>query len=83
LEIKRFLSELLVPEEHMRAFGEKIGFVWLLLAGLLYSSAVPGRIMADEKDAGTPPVNTEAPKLTVKIDAPAPGFLPTWQDSTY
>jgi hypothetical protein len=59
----------------MRAFGQKRGFVWLALAGLLYSSVVPSRVFADGKETGTPPAKTETPKPpTAKIDAPAPGL---------
>jgi hypothetical protein len=59
----------------MRAFGQKKGFVWLVLTGLLYSSAVPSRIFADDKGTNTPPAKTETAKpLAAKIDAPAPGL---------
>jgi len=33
----------------MRIFRQKSGFVWLVLAALLCSSAVPSRVFADEQ----------------------------------
>ncbi len=57
----------------MGAFGQKRGFIWLVLAGSLYSSAVPGVVRADGKDGDTPPAKTETAKAgAAKVDAPAP-----------
>ena len=57
----------------MCAFGQKWGFIGLTLAGLLYSSAVPGVVRADGKDGDTPPAKTETAKPgAAKVDAPAP-----------
>ena len=57
----------------MCAFGQKWGFIGLMLAGLLYSSAVPGVVRADGKDGDTPPAKTETAKPgAAKVDAPAP-----------
>jgi hypothetical protein len=36
----------------MRVFIEKKGFVGLVLAGLLYFSVVPTRVVADDKENG-------------------------------
>src|SRR6266849_313707 len=52
----------------MRIFRQKSGFVWLVLAALLCSSAVPSRVFADDKESSTPP-----PKSALaKPDSPAP-----------
>ncbi len=57
----------------MGAFGQKRGFIWLVLAGLLYSSAMPDVARADGKDGDTPPAKTEtATAGAAKVDAPAP-----------
>jgi hypothetical protein len=65
--------QIAVQERQMCAFGQKWGFVGLLLAGLLYSSAVPGVVRADGKDGDTPPAKTETAKPgAAKVDAPAP-----------
>ncbi len=57
----------------MCAFGQKWGFVGLLLAGLLYSSAVPGVVRADGKDGDTPSAKTDTAKPgAAKTEAPAP-----------
>src|ERR1700737_3790967 len=55
----------------MRAFGQKNGFGWLALAGLLCSSAVPSCIFADEMDTSAQPATTETPKASEPEQAPA------------
>ena len=50
----------------MGAFGHKRGFVWLVLAGLLYFSTVPTSVFADEKDGRTP-----SPKANTGTVSPA------------
>jgi hypothetical protein len=57
----------------MGAFGQKRGFIGLVLAGLLYSSAVPGVLLADGKDGGSSAEKTEKPKPgATKVEAPVP-----------
>jgi Putative beta-barrel porin-2, OmpL-like. bbp2 len=57
----------------MGAFGQKRGFVGLVLAGLLYCSATPGVVFADGKDGDTPAAKTETAKpRAAKVDAPLP-----------
>src|SRR3979411_1436271 len=57
----------------MGAFGQKSGSIVLVLAGLLYSSAAPGVVLADGKNGDTAPAKTETAKPgAVKVDAPAP-----------
>jgi hypothetical protein len=57
----------------MFAFGQKRGFVGLMLAGLLYSGMVPSVVFADGTDTGTPPPKAEAAKPgAVKVETPAP-----------
>ncbi len=57
----------------MRAFGQKRSLIRLVLAGLLYPSAVPGIVRADGKDDDGPPAKTETAKPgAAKVDAPAP-----------
>jgi len=57
----------------MGTFGQKKGFIGLVLAGFLYSSAAPGLVLADGKDGDTPPAKTETAKPgSSKVDAPAP-----------
>ena len=57
----------------MSAFGQKRGFIGLVLAVLLYSSAAPGVVLADGKNDGTPAEKPEKAKPgTIKVEAPAP-----------
>lgn len=57
----------------MGAFGQKSGFIGLVLAGLLYSSATPSVVLADGKDGDTPAGKTEKAKPgATKVDPPAP-----------
>jgi hypothetical protein len=57
----------------MGAFGHKRGFIGLVLAALLYSSAMPGVVLADGKDGDTPAGKTEKAKPgATKVDPPAP-----------
>jgi hypothetical protein len=57
----------------MRAFGQKKGFNWLILAVLLSSGAVPSCLFADDKDTSAPPAKTEPPKSPpTRPDSPAP-----------
>jgi hypothetical protein len=57
----------------MGVIGQRRGFIWLVLAGLLYSSAVPGVVFADDKDGAKAPAKTETAKPGAsKVDAPAP-----------
>jgi Putative beta-barrel porin-2, OmpL-like. bbp2 len=57
----------------MGAFGQKRGFIGLALAGLLYSSAAPGVVLADGKDGDTSAGKTEKAKPgATKVEAPAP-----------
>ena len=52
----------------MRMFRQKSGFVWLVLAALLCSSAVPCRVFADDKES-----STSAPKsVPARPDSLAP-----------
>src|SRR6266403_1479518 len=52
----------------MHIFRQEGGFVWLVLAAWLCSSAVPCRVFADDKESSTP-----APKsVPVRPDSPAP-----------
>ena len=52
----------------MRIFRQKGGFVWLVLAALLCSSAVPCRVLSDDKESSTP-----APEsVPARPDSPAP-----------
>jgi hypothetical protein len=62
-------------ERNMRAFGEKINFVWLVLAALLCTSSFAGRVFADDKsDTNKNDSNASAKAVPVKMDAPAPGL---------
>ena len=54
----------------MRAFPQKSGLAWPILTALLFSSAVPWRLLADDKANNSPP----AIAAPVKIDAPVPGL---------
>jgi len=57
----------------MGACGQKRGFIGIMLAAFLYSSAVPGVAFASGKDGDAPPAKTEAAKPgAAKVDAPAP-----------
>jgi hypothetical protein len=57
----------------MRRFGQNRIFSWLVGAGLLYSVAVPNRLLADDGDSkNNPPAPTSA--KPAKVDAPAPGL---------
>jgi hypothetical protein len=57
----------------MGAFGQKRGFIGLMLVVLLSSSAAPGVVLAYGKDDGTPAEKTGKGKLgTTKVEAPAP-----------
>jgi len=57
----------------MGVIGQRRGFIWLVLAGLLYSSAVPGVVFADGKDGDTPAAKTDTAKpRAAKVDAPVP-----------
>ncbi len=57
----------------MCGFGQKCGFIGLMLAGLLYSSAVPGVVRADGKDGDTPSAKTDTAKPgAAKLDVTAP-----------
>src|SRR6266478_5175407 len=59
---------MLLQERCMRIFRQEGGFVWLVLAALLCSSAVPCRVFADDKESSTP-----APKsVPARPDSPAP-----------
>jgi hypothetical protein len=57
----------------MGAWGQKRGFMGIMLAAFSYSSAVPSVAFASGKDGDTPPAKTEAAKsVAAKVDAPAP-----------
>jgi len=57
----------------MRAFGQKKGFNWLILAVLLSSGTVPSCLFADDKDTSAPPAKTEPPKSPpTRPDSPTP-----------
>jgi len=57
----------------MCAFGQKWGFIMLMLSGLLCSGAMPGVVRADDKDGDTPPAKTETTKPSAaKVDVTAP-----------
>jgi hypothetical protein len=57
----------------MGAFGQKGGFVWLVLSGLLYFNTVPTRVVADEKDGGSPSPKTN----TVTVSPAMASALPS------
>ena len=57
----------------MGAFGRNRGFIALVLAGLLYSSAVPGVVLADGKDGDTSAEKTaKAKPVGPQDDWPVP-----------
>src|SRR5580700_1031263 len=57
----------------MRGFGQNEIFSWLIGAGLLFSIAVPSRLLADgDGSKNDPPAPTSA--KPTKADAPAPGL---------
>jgi hypothetical protein len=65
--------EIATRERQMGVIGQRRGFIWLVLAGLLYSSAVPGVVFADGKDGDTSAAKTDTAKpRAAKVDAPVP-----------
>jgi hypothetical protein len=57
----------------MRTFGQNRIFSWLAGAGLLYAIAVPGRLLADDKDSKNGPAAPTSAKPAT-VDVPAPGL---------
>src|SRR5271154_6109817 len=57
----------------MRRFAQNKIFSWLVGAGLLYSLAIPNRLLADDKGSKNDAAASSSAK-PAKVDAPAPGL---------